>query len=58
MAATNPTLWGIHAGKTGDASHLFLNQNVIAFGWADVGDRSKLPADREAFKARVRECYR
>ena len=57
MAATNPTLWGIHAGKTGDASHLFLKQNVIALGWGDVGDLSKLPADREAFKARVRECY-
>jgi restriction system protein len=57
MAARNPTLWGIHAGKTGDASHLFLKQNVIALGWSHVGDLSKLPADREAFKARVRECY-
>jgi restriction system protein len=57
MAITGSTLWGIHAGKTGDADRLFLTQNVIALGWADVGDLSKLPADREAFKARLKECY-
>jgi restriction system protein len=57
MATTNSTLWGIHAGRTGDADHLFLTQNVIALDWVDIGDLSKLPADREAFKARVKECY-
>jgi restriction system protein len=57
MATTNSTLWGIHAGKTGDADHLFLTQNAIALGWVDVGNLSKLPIDREAFKARVKECY-
>ncbi len=57
MATPSSTLWGIHAGKTGDADHLFLTHNVIALGWVDVGDLSKLPADREAFKARVKECY-
>src|ERR1017187_444554 len=49
-------LWGIHAGKTGDADQLFLTHNVIALGWADVGDVSKLAADREVFKARIKEC--
>lgn len=58
MAKSNSTtLWGIHAGKTGDADQLFLNHNVIALGWADTGDLSKLAPDREAFKARVKECW-
>lgn len=56
MGKQSSTLWGIHAGKTGDADQLFLTQNVVALGWSDVGDLSKLPPDREAFKARVREC--
>jgi len=57
MAKNSSTVWGIHAGKTGDADQLFQKHNVIALGWVDVGDLSKLPADREAFKARVKECY-
>lgn len=57
MAATNPTLWGIHAGRAGDADHLFLTQSVIALGWMEVGDFSKLTPKREAFKARLSECY-
>lgn len=57
MAKSSPTIWGIHAGKTGDADQLFKKHNVIALGWIDVGDLSKIPADREAFKARVKECY-
>lgn len=57
MAKTSSTIWGIHAGKTGDADQLFLKSNVIALGWPDMSDISKLPADREAFKARVKECY-
>lgn len=57
MAKPSQILWGIHAGKTGDADQLFLRHNVIALGWVDAGDLSKLPADREAFKTRVKECY-
>jgi restriction system protein len=57
MNAQPLTLWGIHAGKTGDADKLFLTRSVIALGWVAVGDLSKLSADREAFKARVKECY-
>jgi restriction system protein len=57
MAKTNSTLWGIHAGKTGDADQLFLKQDVIALGFVEAGDLSKLTADREAFKVRLKECY-
>lgn len=48
---SQPTLWGIHAGKYGAAHELFMTESCIALGWADAGDLSKLlPSDREAFK--------
>ena len=34
--ATNG-IWGIHAGRTGDADTLFLKQNCIAIGWEEMG---------------------
>lgn len=52
------TLWGIHGGKTGDAEGLFLRKNRIALGFTGVGDLSPLPANREAFKDRVRERWK
>ena len=58
MAAEHEsTIWGIHGGRTGDADSLFLRKNYVAIGWDKMGDLSKLPADREAFKARVAEVY-
>src|SRR3989304_919299 len=51
------TIWGIHAGKTGDAENLFLKKNYVALGWHKLGDLSKLPADREALKAKLVEAY-
>lgn len=59
MKATFQTtpIWGIHAGKTGDAASLFLNHNCIALGWQAMGDLSKLDPDRDAFKAAVSEAY-
>lgn len=54
---TEASVWGIHGGKTGDADNLFLNHEVIALGWEEVGDLSALPASREAFKALVTETY-
>jgi restriction system protein len=33
MANKEITVWGIHAGRTGDAYTLFLKKNVIAIGW-------------------------
>jgi restriction system protein len=50
-------IWGIHAGKTGDADWLFLQHGVVAVGWQDMGDVSKLPATRDAFKAAVAATY-
>jgi len=55
MADTN--IWGIHAGKTGDADDLFLKKNCVAVGWVKMGDLSLLAPDREAFKARVLQIY-
>jgi restriction system protein len=57
MSKQPPTLWGIHAGKTGDADNLFLKKNCIAVGWTKMGDLSVLKPDRDAFKARVAEVY-
>lgn len=50
-------IWGIHAGKTGDADSFFLHRNCIAIGWAKVGDLSAIVASREAFKAKVAAAY-
>lgn len=57
MKDIEKVLWGIHAGKTGDADSLFLKKNCIAVGWAKMGDLGALKPDREAFKARVAEVY-
>jgi restriction system protein len=54
---SNVTIWGIHAGRTGEADSLFLRKNCIAIGWAEMGDLSVLKADRDAFKAKVTEVY-
>jgi len=51
-----PTLWGIHAGRTGDANSLFLGQGMIAIGWHTVGDLNQFP-DRDSMKARVASVF-
>jgi restriction system protein len=50
-------VWGIHAGRTGDADALFLKSNVIAVGWHEMGDLSKIACDREAYKLSVSKAY-
>ena len=57
MVEDEPTIWGIHAGRTGDAEGLFLQQNFVALGWDEMGDLGALAADREAFKAAVAERF-
>jgi restriction system protein len=57
MKEMETVLWGIHAGKTGDADNLFLKKNSIAIGWSKMGDLSALKPDRDAFKYRVAEVY-
>lgn len=54
---TNPTIWGIHAGKTGDATTLFLKRPCVGLGWQSVGNLSKLSPTREVFKAAVSIAY-
>lgn len=51
------TLWGIHAGKTGDAEKLFLQENRIAIGWNKIGDLTKLVPNRAAFREAVTNAY-
>ncbi|HEU4714873.1 MAG TPA: restriction endonuclease [Pyrinomonadaceae bacterium] len=57
MSKIENAIWGMHAGKTGDADSLFLHQNRIALGWRNVGDLSGIKPDREAFKNRVGAVY-
>jgi Uncharacterized conserved protein len=57
MRKETATIWGIHAGKTGDADTLFLKHNLIAIGWVEMGDLSGIKPDREAFKQRFAETY-
>jgi len=52
-----PVIWGIHAGQVGEADALFLKKNVVAMGWHEMGDLSKIGADREAFKREVAKAY-
>lgn len=51
------TIWGIHAGRIGEADNLFLKKNFIALGWAKAGDLSKLEPTREAFKMVVAKTW-
>ena len=37
--------------------NLFLQKNVIAIGWKDMGDLSKLPDNRDTFKEKYRNVY-
>jgi restriction system protein len=56
MATQERNVWGIHAGKTGDADTLFLKHNCVAISWPDMGDLGKLPRSREAFAKRLVEA--
>lgn len=51
------TVWGIHAGRHGVADSLFLTKGVIALGWSELGDMSKVPANRDAFKEKIQVTY-
>ena len=57
MGDSEITLWGIHAGRTGDANTLFLKSNCVALGWPDMEDLTKLEPTREAFKGKAAEVY-
>ena len=57
VADADAPIWGVHAGKTGDADTLFLKNGCVAIGWSAMGDLSRLKSDRESFKAKVAETY-
>ncbi|MHB1329875.1 MAG: restriction endonuclease [Gemmatimonadales bacterium] len=58
MAVSPDTrIWGIHAGRSGEADDLFLSNGLIGLGWEKIGDLSKLGATRESFKDAVRSAY-
>lgn len=49
-------IWGIHAGRTGDADSLFLQSKVVAIGWEEFGDLTKWKT-REEFKSHYLAVY-
>ena len=57
MSANEQRVWGVHAGKTGDADQLFLKKSCVAIGWAELGDLSKFSKDRESFKNALVKAY-
>ena len=46
-------VWGIHTMD----DNLFLQNNIIAIGWEEMGDLSSIPNDREAFKVKYVAIY-
>ncbi len=57
MENKDKTIWGIHSGKGGVAESLFLQHDVIALGWSEMGDLSKLAPERDSFRKRLTEVY-
>jgi restriction system protein len=57
MTQEEATIWGIHAGRTGDADELFLNKNYVAVGWSEMGDLGALGPNRESFRVAVAKCW-
>lgn len=50
----NHSFWGFHIYARGDS---IVQKGYVALGWPEMGDLSKLPLAREAFKAKVAEVY-
>lgn len=46
-------VWGIHTQD----DNLFLEGNVLAIGWIEMGDLSRIAPDREAFRQKYVETY-
>ncbi len=57
MTNINAPMWGIHAGKTGDANTLFMQQNRIAIGWPSMGNLSELPNEAVAYKQKLLQTH-
>ncbi len=52
-----PLIWGIRAGKSGEAHDLFIDEGVIALSDADLGNLANLPKSRDAFYKAYREKH-
>ncbi len=57
MSGEDKVLWGIHAGRLGEADNLFLKKKVIAIGWHELGDISSSGRDRDALKNMIAGTY-
>ena len=53
MANEEKRIWGIHTKD----DNLFLKDNLIAIGWHEMGDLSKIEANRDAFKEKYTATY-
>lgn len=53
MTEKEIVVWGIHAGRTGDAHSLFVKHDVVAIGWNEMSDLSTISPTREAIRAVV-----
>lgn len=53
MANEEKRIWGIHTKD----DNLFLKDNLIAIGWREMGDLSKIETNRDAFKKKYTATY-
>ena len=53
MANEEKRIWGIHTKD----DNLFLNDNLIAISWREMGDLSKIETNRDAFKEKYTATY-
>ncbi|HNX77986.1 MAG TPA: restriction endonuclease [Candidatus Rifleibacterium sp.] len=51
------TVWGIHAGRFGDAESLFIEKKCVALGWHEVGSLKKIGKARDDFKEALIKTY-
>lgn len=53
MISEEKKVWGIHTLN----DNLFLSKDLIAIGWREFGDLTKVEGSRDAFKAHYAEVY-
>ncbi|GIT88205.1 restriction endonuclease [Roseobacter sp. OBYS 0001] len=51
----DPTVWGVHMGA--HVSDRPIEGCYVAIGWPDMGDLTRIPPDREAYKTRLATAY-
>jgi predicted Mrr-cat superfamily restriction endonuclease len=56
-ASQKSRIWGIRAGKGGEAHDLFVTEMVIALADASLGDLAKLPNSRDDFYTAYRKTH-